>query len=70
MSVFAAVRERKARGIVKAARRAMNHLGNEGERLQSTRTELFKEQQLGEVVQIALVGNCEHGAKSLEIDVG
>ena len=70
MSVFAAVRERKACGIVKAAGRAMNHFGDEGERLQSPRTEFLEEQQLGEVMQIALVGNREHGTESFEIDVG
>src|SRR5687768_11995366 len=43
MPVFATMRERKARRIVKARRRAVNEFGNQGERLKGPRSELFQQ---------------------------
>src|SRR5690242_9798988 len=39
------------------------------ERLKRTRTELLEQQQFGEVVQVAFIRDCEHGAESFQIDV-
>src|SRR2546428_10017104 len=55
VTVFAAVRERKARRIVKAAGRAMNHLGYQPERFQSPRPESFQQQKLTEIMSLTFV---------------
>ena len=39
------------------------------ERLQGSRSELLGEQELGEVVELPVIGHCEHGAETLEVYV-
>ena len=69
MAVLAAVREREAGRIVEARRRAVHHLGDERQRLQRARTELLEQQERGEVAQLALVREGEHGAEPSRLDV-
>ena len=55
MAVLAAVREREARRIGEARRRAVHDFGDERQRLQRARAELLDQQQRREVAQLALV---------------
>ena len=65
MAVLAAVREREARRIVEARRRAVHDLGDQRQRLQRARAELFEQQERGEVAQVALVRQRQHRAEPL-----
>ena len=47
----------------------MDDFGNQGERLQRARAELFQEQKFGEVVQLPIVGDGEHRSEALKVDV-
>src|ERR1041385_5252086 len=69
MAVFAAVGERKTRGIVETAWGPMNDFGNQREGLKRARTELVQQQKLGKIVKLAVVGKREYGAEALEIDI-
>ena len=69
MAIFAAVSEGKARRIGEPARRAMDNFGDQCERLQRARAKVFQEQQFGELAQVALISNGEHGAETFQIDV-
>ena len=69
MAVFAAVGERKTRGIVETAWSSMNDFGNQREGLKRARTELVQQQKLGKIVKLAVVGKRKHGAEALEIDI-
>src|SRR5215210_6536521 len=57
MAILAAMRERKARGIVETRRRAVNYFGDQCQRLKRSWSELFQQQQLSKVVQVAFVSN-------------
>ena len=69
MPVLAAVREGEAGRVVEAGRRAVHDLGNQRQRLQRPRPELFDQQQRGEVAQVALVGQGQHRAEPSRVDV-
>src|SRR3970040_2327231 len=69
MAVLAAVGEGETGGVGETVRRAVNDLGDQGERLKGSRSELFQEQKFGEAVEIALVGDRQHGSQALEIDI-
>src|SRR6266540_2033930 len=45
----------------------MHNLSNQRKRLQSARPKLFKKEQFGEVVKVALVGDREYRAKALQV---
>ena len=57
MAVLAAVREGEARRIGEAARRAVDHLGDQRQRLQGPRPEIFQQQQRREIAQLAFIGD-------------
>src|SRR5687768_13249067 len=69
MTVLAAMREGKARWIVESRRCAVDDFGNEGQRLQRPRAELLEEEQRRKIAQVALVRECEDGAKPTLIDI-
>ncbi len=69
MTILAAVGERESRRIGKAARRAVDNFGNQGKRLKRARPEILQQQKFGEVMQIAFIGDGEHGAETLQIDI-
>ena len=59
MAVLAAVRERKTRRIVESRRRAVHDFGNEGQRLEGPRAELFEQEKRRKVPQLALLRECQ-----------
>jgi hypothetical protein len=69
MTVLPAMRKREAGGIRKTARCAVYHFCDERERLQSSWTQSFHQQQGSEVTKILLVRDCKHRAQSLQINV-
>ena len=69
MPVLAAVREREARRIGEAARRAVHHLGDQRQRLQRARPEILQQQQRREIAELALVRDRQHRAQPLQIDI-
>src|SRR6185436_9334796 len=69
VTVLAAVCESETGRIVETTGRAVNYFRHQGERLQDAWAELFKEQQLGEVLQALVIRNGEHCTKSFQIDV-
>ena len=69
MAVFAAVREREARRIGEAAGRSVHDFGNQRERLQRARAEIFEQQQRGKIAELALVGDGQHRAQPFQVDV-
>ena len=44
MAIFAAMGKGKSRGVGEAARRAVHHFGNQGQRLKRAWTETFQQQ--------------------------
>ena len=69
MTILSAIREGKSCRIVKAAGCTVDHLRNQGERLQRARPKLFQQQKLGKVMQATLVGYSQHRAESFQIDI-
>ena len=65
-----AVGEREASGIVEPRRRTVHHFGDQRQRLQRARPELFEQQEGREVAQVALVGERQHGAEPPLVHVG
>jgi hypothetical protein len=63
------VREGKTRGIGEAAWHAVDNLGNQGERLERARPELFQHKKFGEVVQITFVRDGEYGSETLQVNI-
>ena len=70
VAVLAAVREGEARRVVESCRRAVHDFGDQRQRLQRARAQLFEQQERGEVAQIAFVRERQHGAQPLRVDVG
>src|SRR5262249_798739 len=70
MTIFAAERERKAGRVGKPSRSAVHDFCNKRECLKSARAEFLEQQELSEVVKIALVSNSEHRSEALEVDIG
>src|SRR5437870_114023 len=69
MPVLASMGERESGWIRKTNWRSMHHFGDERERLQCSRAELFEQQQRCEIAKLPLVGNGQHRAEPSEIDV-
>ena len=69
MAVLAAVRERETRRVRKSDRRPVDHFGNQRQRLQRARTQLFQKQERREIAQIAFVGNRQHRSQPFQIHV-
>jgi hypothetical protein len=69
MTILASVRERETRRIREASRCAVDNFGNQRKRLKSPRPEILQKKKFRKVVKITFVGDCEHGAKPLQIDV-
>src|SRR5690349_7599805 len=61
--------ERKTRWVSETARRAVNDLGYQRQRLKRARPESFQKQKIGKAPKVAFVGQGKHGAETPEIDV-
>ena len=70
VAVLAAVREREPGRIVEARRRAVDHLSDQGERLERARTQLFDQEQRCEIAKLALVRERQHRTQAFLVDVG
>lgn len=70
VAVFAAVSEREAGGVRKARGCSVDDFGDQCERLQGAWAEAFDEEKRCEITEFLLVGNGQHRAQTLEIDVG
>ena len=68
MPVLATVRERKTGRIAKPGGRAVDDLGNQGQRLKRSRPELFQEQRRSEIGQVPLISREQHSPEPLEVD--
>ena len=68
MSAFTSEREGSSR-VGKSRGRTMNYLRNQRQRLQSSRTRLFEEQQRREVMELTLAGHCKHCTKTFKIHI-
>ena len=69
MPILAAEREREARRIGKARRRAVNHFRDHRQRLQRARSDILEQQQRREIAQLPIVRHREHGAEPRQVDV-
>src|SRR5690349_8289211 len=69
MPILPAERKRIARRIGESGGRSVNDLGYERERLQCSGAKFFEKKQRREVIKLAFVRNCEHGAEPLQVDV-
>ena len=69
MTVLPAMRKGEPGGIRETARCAVYHFCDECERLQSSWTQSFQQQQGSEVTKILLVRDGKHRAQSLQINV-
>lgn len=69
MAILSAQRERKPRGIGKAAGRAMNHLRDQRQSLQRAWSEILHQKKRSKVAKIALISDGKDGAQALQIDV-
>src|SRR5947209_5040780 len=67
MSILAAVREGKPRGIRKTSGSAVYDLGDQSEALQGTWTELLYQQQRSEIAQPGFVCDSQDRAQTLEV---
>ena len=69
MAVFAAVGERMARRIAEAARRAMQHFGDQRQRAHGARADAGNQKQLREVARPRLGGGGERAGEAARNDV-
>src|SRR2546425_880793 len=69
MAILSAEGKRKPRGIREARRCSVHNFGDERQCLQSSRPELFQQQEFSEIVEFAFVGDSENRAKPFQIDI-